>query len=174
MVMECLKDICLPSSQSEGTEQNVSRRSRWKQLPTDEYWNGFKPHYLLELESLWWPELPQPQGSQWETFTKLNLDEDAEWPVLSRSPLQSLGAWAAPQNGSAPRHWFIIHHDHKLMDEEGIPMAATIPAPLASDKSASSEHDCPRKKQRLHCSVQYMAACSSPLHRTLIFKAIHD
>lgn len=116
-----------------------------------------------------------PQGNQWETFTKLNFDEDAEWPVRPQSPLQSVGAWAAPQNGPAPQHWFIIHHDHKLMDEEEIPMAATIPAPLASDKSASLKHDCPRKKEKqLHCPVQHTAACSSPLHRTLVFKAIHD
>lgn len=47
-----------------GTEQSGSRRSRWEQLPTDEYWNGFKPHYLLELESLWWPELSQPHVSK--------------------------------------------------------------------------------------------------------------
>lgn len=105
------------------------------------------------------------------TVTKLDFDEDIEGPVLPQSPLQSMGDWPAPQSGPVPQRRF-INHSHTRTDEEGIPGAATFPAPLALDKTASLEHAYAPGGKRSKCVALLDTRLLTPLHAALIFKAL--
>lgn len=105
------------------------------------------------------------------TVTKLDFDEDTEGPVLPQSPLQPMGNWPAPQSGPVPQRRF-INHGHTRTDEEGIPGAATFPAPLALDKTASSEHGSAPGGKRSKCIALLDTRLLTPLHGALIFKAL--
>lgn len=112
-----------------------------------------------------------PRWNQWETFTKLGFDEVVEERVLPWSPLWSLGAWAAPQRDPGPWRWFIIYCGHKHTDEEGIPMAAAFPAPLASGETVSLEHASAPGGRRSKYSTLLDTRPPIPLHRALTFRA---